>query len=394
VSGFAQAWPLDPDLVYLNHGSFGSCPRTVLERQAALRERLERSPMDFLLRELEPALDEARGALAALLGARPDDLVLVPNATAGVNSVLRSLELAPGDELLVTDHEYNACRNALEYVAARSGARVVVAPLPFPVAHPDLIVEALLRHVGPRTRLLLIDHVTSQTALVLPVARIVRELAARGIDTLVDGAHAPGMLPLALASIGAAYYTGNCHKWLCAPKVAGFLYVRPDRAAQVRPWLISHGANSPRRDRSRLQLEFGWAGTWDPSAMLCIPAAIDCVGGLLPGGWPELMARNHALALDARALLCAALGIEVPCPASMLGSMAAVPLMDAAGGHGAHSALDLDPLQERLRRGWGIEVPVVSWPAAPRRLLRVSAQLYNTLPQYRLLAQALRSLSG
>jgi isopenicillin-N epimerase len=307
-----------------------------------------------------------------------------------VNSVLRSLEFAAGDELLVSDHEYNACRNVLEYVAARSGARVVVAPLPFPVAGEDALVEALLRHVGPRTRLLLIDHVTSQTALVLPVARIVAEFTARGIDTLVDGAHAPGMLPLALEAIGAAWYTGNCHKWLCAPKVAGFLYVRPDRAARVRPWLISHGANSPRRDRSRLQLEFGWAGTWDPSAMLCIPAVIECLGGLLPGGWPELMARNHRLALEGRALVCTALGIAEPCPATMIGSMAAVPIGD--GGQGAQSALDLDPLQERLRRGWGIEVPVVSWPAAPRRLLRLSAQLYNTLPQYRLLAQALRAL--
>src|SRR5438477_4263646 len=222
-------WMLDEKTIFLNHGSFGSCPRPVLEYQRALRERMERQPIQFLARELEGLLDEARGELAQFLGAAAEDLVFVPNATAGVNTVLRSLRFERDDELLVTDHEYNACRNALDSVAQFWGARVTVARVPFPLRTEEEIVEAVLGAATPRTRLALLDHVTSQTGLVFPIERLVMGLAERGIDTVVDGAHAPGMLPLDLRGIGAAYYTGNCHKWLCTPKGSGFLHVRRDR---------------------------------------------------------------------------------------------------------------------------------------------------------------------
>ena len=384
-------WPLDPDVVFLNHGSFGSCPLPVLEFQRQIRARMERQPVQFFVRDLEALLDSARGTLAEFLGADAEDLVFVPNATAGVNAVLRSLRFERGDELLVTDHEYNACRNALDFTAAQWGARVTVAAIPFPVASADDVIAAVLERVTPRTRLALFDHVTSQTGLVMPVRGLAEELAARGVETLVDGAHAPGMMPLRLREMGVSYYTGNCHKWLCAPKGAGFLVVRRDRQALIRPLAISHGANSTRSGRSRFQIEFDWTGTCDPSAWLSVPESLRLVGSLLPGGWPEVMRRNRALALAGRKVLCDALGIAPPCPEELIGSLASVPIADAADAGAPASPLYADPLQDELRLRHGIEVPVIPWPAPPKRLLRISAQLYNSLPQYRLLAEALRA---
>ena len=387
----AALWPLDPGVAFLNHGSFGSCPRPVLELQQRLRERLERQPVQFFMRDLEALVDAARDTLAQFVGTDADDLVFVANATVGVNTVLHSLRFAQGDELLVTDHEYNACRNALEHAAGRSGARTIVVPIPFPLRSAQEIVDAILERVTPRTRLALIDHVTSQTGLVMPIETLVKELQARGIDTLVDGAHAPGMVPLDLRRIDAAYYTGNCHKWLCAPKGAGFLRVRRDRQDLVRPLVISHGANSERTDRSRYLIEFGWTGTGDPTASLCVPEALRFMAALVPGGWPEVMRRNRELALAARKILCEALSIDPPAPAEMIGSLASVPIRDAREAR-VPDALHLDPLQERLLAEHAIEVPVIHWLRWPRRLLRISAQLYNSVPQYERLGAALQRL--
>jgi isopenicillin-N epimerase len=385
-------WPLDPKVVFLNHGSFGSCPLPVLEFQRSLCDRMERQPIQFLVRDLEPLLDDARAALAQFVGARVENLVFVPNATSGVNTVLRSLTFKPGEELLVTDHEYNACRNALEFAATSAGAKVVVGRVPFPFENPAQIVEAIMSRVTPRTRLALIDHVTSQTAIILPVERLVRELAQRGVDTLVDGAHGPGMVPLNLEQLGAAYYTGNCHKWLCAPKTAAFLHVRPDRQQFIHPLSISHGLTSPRTDRSHFLIEFAWPGTLDPTACLSVPEALRFMGSLMPGGWPEIMARNRALALEGRKILCQTLDIPAPCPDEFIGSMASVPLPDARQNERSSSPLYIDPLQDQLLARHGIEVPVIPWPAFPKRLLRISAQLYNSAEQIRLLAGALREL--
>ena len=383
-------WLLDPAITFLNHGSFGATPRAVLRKQDELRARMEQEPVRFFVRELEPLLDETREALAAFLGCDPEGLAFVPNATAGVNAVLRSLDLDEHDELLVTTQEYNACRNALDYVAGLAGAKVVVADLPFPVSSADQIVASILKRVTERTRLLLIDPVTSQTALVLPVEAIVKTMSARGIDTLVDGAHAPGSIPLDVRSVGAAYYTGNLHKWVCAPKGAAFLHVRENRRRGVRPIAISHGANSARTDRSRFLIEFDWTGTFDPTAWLAVPEAIRVVGSLVPGGWPEVMRRNRELALRARDALCEALGVAAPAPDGMIASMASVPLPD--GVQSSAPALYGDPIQDRLLYDHAIEVPVVPWPHPPKRLIRVSAQLYNEAGEYERLAAALAGL--
>lgn len=386
-SPFPHLWGLDPAVTFLNHGSFGACPLAVLDVQTELRRELEAQPLRFFTRGFDERMDAALGELGEFVGAQGQDLAWVSNATAGVNTVLRSLEFAHGDELLATDHTYAACRNAMDDVARRSGAQVKVAAIPFPLTSADQVVDAILGAVNSRTRLALVDHVTSPTGLVLPIDRLVAALQERGIDVLVDGAHGPGMLPLDLDRLGAAYYTGNCHKWLCAPKGSAFLHVRRDRQARVRPLSVSHGFASSRTDRSRFRLEFDWTGTPDPTPMLCVPAAIRFVGNLLPGGWPAWMAANRALALHARDQLCAAVGVPVPCPEAMVGSLAAVPLPDLAGLDGG--VCETDALQERLYQA-GFEVPVFHWPALSLRILRVAAQGYNDASQFDRLAAWLR----
>lgn len=385
-------WHLDPGIDFLNHGSFGACPKAVLAVQQQFREELERDPVHFLVRGFEQRLDQAREALARFLGASPQDLAFVPNATTGLNTVLRSLRFERGDELLVTDHEYNASRNALEFAASLWGARVIVVPIPFPSRGAEEISSAILSGVTNRTRLAMLDHITSQTGLILPLETLTPALENRGVRVLVDGAHAPGMIPLNIDELGASYYTGNCHKWICAPKGTAFLHVRQDRQPEVRPLVISHGANSPRRDRSRFQLEFGWMGTNDPAAVLSVPAALEYMRSIVPGGWPALMRRNRELACAARRVLCEALDVPLPCPDEIIGSLASIPISDSATIEPPKSPLYLDELQERLFAEYQIEVPVVPWPAPPKRLLRISAQAYNSLPRYVKLANTLKDL--
>ena len=389
-SPLARHWDLDPEVIFLNHGSFGACPRVVMQRQQELRAQMEAQPLKFLYRDLEGMLDEARAPLARLIGCDSDDLAFVPNATTGVNTVLRSLTFRPGDELLVTDHEYNACRNALDFVAERSGAKVVVAKVPFPIDHPDTVVARVLEQVTARTRLLLIDHVTSPTGVVNPVEQLVAELRDQGVDTLVDGAHAPGMLPLNLDALGAAYYTGNCHKWLCTPKGSALLHVRRDRQEQIRPLNISHGANSQRADRSRFRLEFDFCGTADYTPFLCVPTALSFLQSLVPGGISALQRRNHALALAGRALLCEALDTPAPSPESMIGSLASVILPWSDEPVTMPQEIDKD--QVMMWEGHRIEVPIMRWPALNLRLLRISPQAYNDIGQYAHLAEVVKTI--
>jgi len=280
-----------------------------------------------------------------------------------------------------------------------------------PVNSPDEVVEAITAAAGPRTRLALFSHITSATALVWPVDRIVAALAERGIETLIDGAHAPGQVPVdlgALERLGLTYYTGNCHKWLCAPKGSGFLWVRPDRQHTIAPLVVSHAANTGRQERSYFIQAADWTGTLDPTPYLCVPAALDYMGSLLPGGWPAVMDNNHRLAVSGRKTLLTALGTGPLAPEDMLGSMAAVEIPEGTHPAPPRVAPDAPPgssygqdemhtvLFERDR----IEVPVYLWPPVPQperpalRLLRVSAQVYNSLADYERLAQALLDLAG
>jgi isopenicillin-N epimerase len=374
------SFALDPDVVHLNHGSFGACPRAVLDAAAAIRARVEASPMRFFGLDWQRELDAARRALASFVRAPDDQLVFVPNATAGVAIALGAAaeRLAPGDAILTTDHTYRACRNQLDRLAEARGAHVDVVPIALPF-DPDAAADAIVRAAGPRTKLALLDHVTSPTGLVFPIERVVPALAARGIAIAIDGAHAPGQVPLdlgALFRLGVTWYAGNNHKWLCAPKSTGFLVT----ATPARPLVTSHGASPEWGPANRLHAEHDWTGTHDPSAYLAVPVAIAEVARL-GGGWPAVMEKNHALAIAMRRVLVEA-GATVLAPENALGAMAAVPI-----------ATPMPPteLQQRLlASGW--EVLIVPWPAPVGPLLRVSAYLYNTLDDAERLVRQLRTL--
>lgn len=368
-----DAFALDWGIVHLNHGSFGGCPRAVLAAQAAWRARLEAAPMRFFVVDWQDAIDAARARLAAFLGADPAGLVFVPNATTAVATVLDAL-VGPGDEVVTTDHTYAACRHQLDRLAATRGARVVTAAIDFPRTDAAP-VDALLAAVTPATRVVLVDHVTSPTALVLDVARVAAALAPR-VHVVVDGAHAPGMLDLALAALpGVAAYAGNLHKWCCAPKGAAFLYVRDDLRDRVHPLVTSHGHGAG------FHAEHDWTGTHDPSAYLAVPAALDEIARL-GGGWPAVRAHNRALARAMRDALCAALGRPAPAPDALLGSMATIPVTLPAPPRDVERRL--------LAAGWEVSCP--AWRGAAH--VRVSAHLYSTLDEAERLGALLVSLGA
>jgi isopenicillin-N epimerase len=384
ISPFSDLWNLDPNINYLNHGSFGACPRHILDKQQEYRNKLENEPIRFLVLEAERLLHRSREKVAAMMGAQTKDVVFVGNATSGVNTVFRSLKFNSEDEILFTNHIYGACRKTMEFISHQSGARLVEATYPFPIGSPEVIMEAVMNKVTPRTKIALIDHITSATALVHPVECLVKELEDRGIAVMIDGAHALGSIPLDLDALGASYYTANCHKWLCAPKGAAILHVREDRQKQISPLVISHAGY----DAEIFAERFFWPGTWDPSAFICVGDVIDYMSSLMPGGWPEIMNRNRRLCLDARRLICNALEIGLPCPDEMIASMAAFPLPPAAVEI-PHDYKSFSKLQERLYAEYGIEIPVWNWDHPVSRLTRIAVQLYNNPAQFVMLGNAL-----
>jgi isopenicillin-N epimerase len=394
-------WRLDPHLVYLNHGSFGACPSEVLAAQSRHRDRVEADAVRFFVCDIWDMTDRSRAALAPVLGCRERDLVLMNNATSAVATVLRNLELRAGDELLVNTHEYPACLAMFRDAARRAGATVVEAPIPWPVPSADAVAEAILSRATARTRLCLLSLVTSPTALVMPAERIVRELRARGVETLLDAAHGPGFLPMDLDGIGAAYATGNCHKWLCSPKGSAFLHVREDKQAGFRPLVLSvYAENLPRTaertHRSAFNVEFDYCGTDDVSARLTIADAVAFMDNIVPGGLGGVMEKNRAMALRGRQIVCERLGIEPPVPEGMLGPLVTLglPQHDPENCRRLAGCCSVyaDSLQDRLLRRYGIQIPIWAVPcseAGVGRTVRLSAQLYNSEEQYEYLAEAL-----
>ena len=369
---------------YLDHGAFGGLPDSVSKSQATIHNLIESDPHDFFERKYVDALLHSKKVLASFLGVDVDGLVLVGGATHALNVVIQSQKFSTGDEILTTNFAYSSIKLLLDSVASRDGANVVVAQIPFPVASCQEVTDSLLAHVTDRTRIAVIDHVPSRTGLVLPIKEIVSGLKARGVETVVDGAHAPGMFPLDIPSTDAPYYVGNCHKWMCAPRGIGFLYMREDRRDVTKPLVIArspHAANAHKC--SALQNQFDWLGTFDPSAFLTIPKAIEFLQTALPGGHGAMFERNHRLALAARDVFCRRLNLPLPTPDHMIGTMVSIPLPDSP----EPECKGMTSIQKFLWEQHWTEIPIYPWPAHPKRMLRISVQLYNSLDQYKKLAE-------
>ncbi|MDP4200026.1 MAG: aminotransferase class V-fold PLP-dependent enzyme [Bacteroidota bacterium] len=374
-------WLLDEDVIFLNHGSFGACPRPVLAVQREWQERMEAEPVRFMTRELPEHLEASRAELATFVGSRAEDLVFVQNATDGANAVLRSLlpTFKPGDELLTSSHAYRAVRQTMVYVAALSGATVVDADVPFPIKDQDEVVEAIARSITPKTAFAVIDHITSPTGLIFPIAQVIEVFKERGIPVLIDGAHAPGQVELNLDTLGADYYVGNCHKWLYAPKGAALLWVDRKHQSKIHPTVISHFLGGG------YQTEFAWTGTLDPTAFLSVPAGIEFHKKLAAHGSREYTQR---MLLDARSDISAALGVSLAAPPDMLANLCTIPLPgnpDATEERALH-------LHDVLFDEYRIEIPAMN--ANGKLCVRASSQVYNHPSDFNALKQALVDLSG
>ncbi len=376
---------LAPEVIFLNHGSFGACPRPVMERLHAWQMRLERQPVSLLGREIVPLMAEARAALGAYLNAPGRDVVYFPNPTTAVNAVMHSmlnappgspLHLEPGDEILTSDHEYGAMLRTWRFFARHSGARLVEQEIPLPLTTRKDFTDALWEGVGARTRVIFLSHVTSQTALIFPVEDLIRRARHAGILTIIDGAHAPGHIPLDLEALGADIYTGALHKWLCAPKGTAFLYVRPELQSCLEPLVVSWGYESEEPGESQFVDYFEWQGTRDMSPFLTVPAAIAYQEA---HDWAAVRARCHALALETRDRLNGLTGEEAFAPPEFIGQMASVRLP-----RGTHP----ERLQTLLREKYRIEVPVFTWKG--EAVLRASFQAYNGRADAEALVAALK----
>ncbi len=385
-SNLARHFLLRDDVVFLNHGSFGACPRPVFETYQAWQLELERQPVAFLGRDLSERTRVPRVALSAFLGTTPENIVGLVNATEGLNIVAQSLDLKEGDEILTTDHEYSALEKTWAYVARRTGAKIVTVKVPMPFVSEEAFTETILAAITDRTRVLFLSHITSATALVFPIERPIAEARKRGIWTVIDGAHAPGHIPLNLDAMGVDFYSGNCHKWLMTPKGSAFLYVRPELQGMINPLVISHGwtadsklpdakgafGNSPFIDELEMQ------GTRDPAAWLTVPAAIEF---RKQHDWTSVAADCRVLAQDTARRLQALTGLApLSTPEFCAPQMVSMPIPDT----------DTLELSKALMARYSIEIPVFKWQ--DHSIVRVSVQGYNSKAQMDILIEALTEL--
>lgn len=359
---------LDPEIHFLNHGSFGACPIPVFEAYQEWQRQLERQPVLFLGRQFDALLSESRTRLGEYLNAAAANLVYIPNATHGVNIIARSLRFQPGDEILTTNHEYGACDYTWEFICQKNGAVYIHQPIPLPARSSEEILELFWQGVTSRTKVIFLSHITSPTALCLPVEEICTRARQSGILTLIDGAHAPGQIPLSLDSLGADFYTGNCHKWMLCPKGAGFLYARPEVQSLIEPLIVSWGFHSTPQTTlgSRFIDYLQWTGTKDPSAYLAVPAAIHFQQD---HHWDEVRRACHTLLQSTIQRICTLFSLQsaYPLESDLYHQMGIAPLP-------AHA--DLAALSSRLYDEFNVEVPLIDWNG--QKFVRISVQAYNS----------------
>jgi len=361
VTTLKDQFLLDPSVTYLNHGSFGACPKPVFDVYQQFQRELEWQPVEFLGRQHDAMITGAKEALGKFLNADKDDLVFVPNATLGLNTIIRSLKLEPGDEILTTNHEYGALNNTWAFVCQKTGAKYINYPMPLPVTTHEAFVEDFWKGVTPKTKVIYISHITSPTALIFPVKEICRRAREAGILSIVDGAHVPGQIPLDLTDIDADFYSGNLHKWLCAPKGCAFFHARKDKQDMVEPLVISHGWTDP-----SFVVKNQWQGTRDISAFLSVPAAIKFFED---NNWDQVRATCHELAREARKQINAMTGVEPVSPDSTewFSQMVMCPIPADS---------DVNEIKKRLWDEFKIEIPQIDWNGW--KAVRVSFQAYNT----------------
>ncbi len=389
-SPLIENWNLDTNIVYLNHGSFGATPKKVLQAQQAIQAEMEAEAIDFFVDKLPTYIDESKTALAAFVGTSSNNIVFTPNTTTGVNTIFNSIACKPGDEWLVTNHTYGACVHAAKHYTHRNGATITTAQIPFPLQTDDEILDAIAAAITSKTTLALIDYITSATATIFPVKKIIELLHSKNIEVLIDAAHAPGMVDLNIDELKADYFVANCHKWICSPKGSAFIYVAPQYQSKIHPLIISHYNDTAEGTAAHWSNQFMFDGTHDYSAYITVKDAILEMQNIAKLDWAGIRNANHELVWTGANKIADAFDVKLPTPKHMVGTICNIPVLN--GQLLQHKYMGKTELKQKLFDEFSIEVPLIIFPSAPTQWIRISAQLYNNMDQYDYLTDCLKKL--
>jgi isopenicillin-N epimerase len=387
-SALAHHWQHDQSIVYLNHGSFGATPTTVLQHQQHLQTQMEAEAIQFFVDDLPQLINESKSVLAQFVGTSNNNIVFTSNTTTGINTIFNSLPSKPNDNWLLINHNYGACALAAKHYAKKNNCTTSVATIPYPINNDDDFLKAIDAAILPNTTVAMVDYITSASATIFPIKKIIDFLHSKNIQVIVDAAHAPGMVTFNIDDLQPDYFVANCHKWICSPKGSAFMYVAPQHQPHIYPLVISHYNDTAVGTAAHWSNQFLFDGTHDYSAYISVKNAIDTMPNIANGTWDIIKQQNHEMVWEAALLIANTLQVALPIPKHMVGSICNIPL---PSGHLLnHSYMGKTALKQILFDKYKIEVPVFLFPAAPTQWLRISAQLYNSMEQYEYLAQCLK----